>query len=299
MLISLFFIRKWYQYSSGYNWNLFFLHVLMFSSGRVITPRKLFHRSAVFRATCQSRQCVTMSNIETGKKAAAFAAVDENIKNNQKVGIGSGSTVVYAVQRLAQRIKEENLNIICIPTSFQANQLIQEHHLNLGTLETCPILDVAIDGADETDKDLTCIKGGGACLTQEKIVASCAKQLVIIADDRKDSQELGTSYKKGIPIEVIPMAYKPVQMKIQDMFGGEAILRMAQQKAGPVVTDNGNFVLDWKFTKPCADWDKCNTSIKMIPGVVETGLFINMAKVAYFGTADGKVNKRLFNKLQS
>lgn len=83
MLISLFFIRKWYQYSSGYNWKvlaIFFLHVLMFSSGRVITPRKLFHRSAVFRATCQSRQCVTMSNIETGKKAAAFAAVDENIK---------------------------------------------------------------------------------------------------------------------------------------------------------------------------------------------------------------------------
>ncbi|XP_048772260.1 ribose-5-phosphate isomerase-like [Ostrea edulis] len=249
-------------------------------------------RSVRSHATGHIRQCKTMSAIEAGKKAAAFAAVDENIKNNQKVGIGSGSTVVYAVQRLAERIKNEDLNIICVPTSFQANQLIQEHRLNLGTLETCPKLDVAIDGADETDKDLTCIKGGGACLTQEKIVASCAKDLIIIADDRKDSQVLGTTYKKGIPIEVIPMAYKPIQMKIQDLFGGEVILRMAQQKAGPVVTDNGNFVLDWKFSNPCDDWDKCNTTIKLIPGVVETGLFIKMAKVAYFGTADGKVSKR-------
>ncbi|XP_061188293.1 ribose-5-phosphate isomerase-like [Saccostrea echinata] len=249
-------------------------------------------RGLQFHVTGQIRRCVTMSAIEAGKKAAAFAAVDEHIKNNQKVGIGSGSTVVYAVQRLAERIQKENLNIICVPTSFQANQLIQEHNLNLGTLETYPKLDVAIDGADETDKNLTCIKGGGGCQTQEKIVASCAKELIIIADDRKDSQVLGTTYKKGIPIEVIPMSYKPVQIKIQELFGGEVMLRMAQQKAGPVVTDNGNFVLDWKFSKACDDWDKCNTTIKMIPGVVETGLFINMAKVAYFGTADGKVTKR-------
>lgn len=225
---------------------------------------------------------------QIGKIAAASKAVDENIKPGQIVGIGSGSTIVFAVKRIAERNKAENLNLVCIPTSFQARQLIQDNGLILGSLETHPEIDVAIDGADEVDKDINLIKGGGGCLMQEKIIASCAKELFIVADTRKDSTTLGTSWKKGIPIEVLPMAYRPVQLKIEHIFGGQANLRMASNKAGPVVTDNGNFLIDWIF-ESAQDWYQIDRQLKNIPGVIETGLFLNMTKAAYFGSPEGKV----------
>ncbi|XP_054847042.1 ribose-5-phosphate isomerase isoform X2 [Eublepharis macularius] len=227
---------------------------------------------------------------EEAKRLAAWAAVDTHVRNNQILGIGSGSTVVHAVQRLA-RSKKEDLRIICIPTSFQARQLILQNGLTLSDLEQHPELDVAIDGADEVDSDLNLIKGGGGCLTQEKIIAGYAKHLVVIADYRKKSNSLGEQWKKGIPIEVIPMAYVPVAQALSKKFGGVAELRMAISKAGPVVTDNGNFLLDWKFDK-VHKWNEVNMAIKMIPGVVETGLFIGMAERVYFGMEDGSVSTR-------
>ncbi|XP_013872531.1 ribose-5-phosphate isomerase [Austrofundulus limnaeus] len=228
---------------------------------------------------------------EEAKKLAAYSAVDNHVQNNQVVGVGSGSTIVFAVDRLAERVRQEKLNIVCVPTSFQARQLILQHSLTLSDLDRHPELDVAIDGADEVDTELTLIKGGGGCLTQEKIVAGCAKHFVVIADYRKDSKVLGQQWKKGVPIEVIPMAYVPVSRMIVKKFGGEASLRMAVSKAGPVVTDNSNFILDWKFEQ-AQDWTEVNTAIKMIPGVVETGLFVNMAERAYFGMEDGSVQVR-------
>lgn len=105
-------------------------------------------------------------SLESAKKIAAEKAVDEHVRNKLKIGIGSGSTIVYAVKRLAERVKNENLDIVCVPTSFQAKQLILENKLVLGELETNPVLDVAIDGADECDVNLNCIKGGGGCLLQ-------------------------------------------------------------------------------------------------------------------------------------
>ena len=105
-------------------------------------------------------------SLESAKKIAAIKAVDEHVRDNLVVGIGSGSTIVYAVNRLAERVKTENLNIVCIPTSFQAKQLIVQNNLKLGELEIYPELDVAIDGADECDAQLNCIKGGGGCLLQ-------------------------------------------------------------------------------------------------------------------------------------
>lgn len=232
-------------------------------------------------------------SLEQAKKIAAFKAVDEYIKDNSVVGVGSGSTVIYAVQRLAERVKHEKLNLICIPTSFQARQLIIQNALTLGDLEQTPKIDCAIDGADEVDADMVLIKGGGGCLLQEKIVASCAQQLVIIADYTKNSKKLGEQYKKGIPIEVIPMAYVPIRDRISSSYGGNLTLRMAVAKAGPVVTDSGNFILDWQF--PSAEsfnWNKVNQDIVMIPGVVETGLFVKMASRAFFGLADGSVIER-------
>uniref|UniRef100_A0A673C562 ribose-5-phosphate isomerase n=1 Tax=Sphaeramia orbicularis TaxID=375764 RepID=A0A673C562_9TELE len=218
---------------------------------------------------------VSASMAEEAKKLAAYAAVDNHVQNNQVVGVGSGSTIVYAVDRLGR----------------WARQLILQHGLTLSDLDRHPELDVAIDGADEVDADLTLIKGGGGCLTQEKIVAGCAKHFVVIADFRKDSKALGQQWKKGVPIEVIPMAYVPISRTIARRFGGEANLRMAVSKAGPVVTDNSNFILDWKF-EHAQNWKEVNTAIKMIPGVVETGLFVGMAERAYFGMEDGSVQVR-------
>ncbi|KAK2150415.1 hypothetical protein LSH36_406g02001 [Paralvinella palmiformis] len=187
------------------------------------------------------RKCLhTMAGIEAGKRAAAFAAVDDLVKDNQVLGIGSGSTVVYAVER--------------------------------------------IDGADEVDLNIDLIKGGGGCLTQEKIVASCAKKLVIVADYRKASDKLGSSWKMGIPLEVIPLAYKPIIYRLRELLGGDP---------GPVVSDNGNFIVDWVFDdRKAYDWLQINNRIKLIPGVIETGLFINMATTAYFGNSDGTISIR-------
>ncbi|CAH2233566.1 jg8502 [Pararge aegeria aegeria] len=231
-------------------------------------------------------------SLEQAKQVAAYRAVDEYVKNNSIFGVGSGSTVVYAVQRLAERVETENLRVTCIPTSFQAKQLIIKHNLILGELETNPEIDVTIDGADEVDFQMTLIKGGGGCLLQEKIVAACSKTLIVIADYTKDSKKLGDQYKKGIPIEVIPMAYVPIKNKVISMFGGQIKLRNAIAKAGPVVTDNGNFILDWIFSDQDLDWEVVNKSIKMIPGVVETGLFVRMCKKAYFGQPEGTVVER-------
>ncbi|NWX87084.1 RPIA isomerase, partial [Nothoprocta ornata] len=183
------------------------------------------------------------------------------------------------------------LSSVCSVLGVQARQLILQNGLTLSDLDRHPELDVAIDGADEVDCDLNLIKGGGGCLTQEKIVAGYAKCFIVIADYRKKSKSLGEHWKKGIPIEVIPMAYVPVSRTLTKNFGGAAELRMAVSKAGPVVTDNGNFILDWKFDT-VHKWSEVNTAIKMIPGVVETGLFIDMAQQVYFGMQDGSVSVR-------
>lgn len=231
-------------------------------------------------------------SLEKAKEIAASKAVEEHISDGMVIGIGSGSTVVFAVKRLAERVKEENLKVICIPTSFQAKQLIIENKLTLSELDIHPNIDCVIDGADEVDEKMVLIKGGGGCLLQEKIVASCAPKMVVIADYTKDSKHLGDQYKKGIPIEVVPMAYVPIAKKIQEKFGGNVELRMAKAKAGPCVTDNGNFILDWHFKQNDQDWEKVNLELLSIPGIVETGLFVKMATVAYFGLADGTVTMR-------
>ncbi|XP_033109747.1 ribose-5-phosphate isomerase-like [Anneissia japonica] len=225
-----------------------------------------------------SRTFCKIPMAESAKKAAAIAAVNNHVKNKQVVGIGSGSTIVYAVECLAERVKKENLCLQCVPTSFQARQLIINNNLNLSDLEKTPCL-----------LFYTLTLG---CLTQEKIVAYNAETFIVIADYRKDSKQLGEKWKKGVPIEVIAMAYKPVMKKIESLLGGQAVLRMAQAKAGPVVTDNGNLIVDWKFDKVPSSWQDVNQALMMIPGVVDTGLFIKMAKKVYFGMEDGSVSER-------
>ena len=230
---------------------------------------------------------MTEELIELGKKNAAIKAVEENVKKNMIIGIGSGSTIVYAVKRLGEINKEKDLNLICIPSSFQSYQLIIQNGLKLGSLEQNPEIDIDIDGADEIDNELNLIKGGGGCLVQEKIVASNSKILIIIADFRKKSERLGMNWRHGVPIEVIPMAYFPIMKKLKEL-GGNPNLRMAQSKSGPLITDNGNFIIDVDFgeiNNP-EDLDK---RVLFIPGVVDTGLFIGMTSKAYIGNSDGTV----------
>jgi len=228
--------------------------------------------------------------VELAKKKAAYAAVDDFVKDKQVLGVGSGSTVVYAVERLAQRVKEEKLSIVCVPTSFQATNLIIQNGLQLGDLNRFPELDITIDGADEVDDNLSLIKGGGACQTQEKLVAANSKQLIVIADYRKDSKLLGEKWRAGVPLEVLQLGYVSVMKKLAKL-GGKPVLRMGMNKAGPVVTDNGHLVIDVDFGE-IKDPAGLNTQLKMIAGVVETGLFVNMATRAYFGQADGTTTFR-------
>lgn len=230
---------------------------------------------------------MTEDLIEMGKKNAAIKAVEDNVKKGMVLGIGSGSTIVYAVKEIGRINKAKNLNLKCIPTSFQSYQLIIDNKLELVSLDQYPEIDIDFDGADEVDLDLNLIKGGGGCHVQEKIIASNARKLIIIVDFRKKSRNLGENWRNGIPIEVIPMAYVAVMNKLKEI-GGSPILRMAQKKMGPVVSDNGNFIIDADFGI-IKNPSEINNLLKQIPGIVDTGLFIAMTSSVYIGQKDGSV----------
>uniref|UniRef100_A0A4W5LBC1 ribose-5-phosphate isomerase n=1 Tax=Hucho hucho TaxID=62062 RepID=A0A4W5LBC1_9TELE len=221
---------------------------------------------------------------EEAKKLAGYAAVDNHVQNNQVVGVGSGSTIVYAVDRLAERVRQEKLNIVCVPTSFQARQLILQHGLTLSDLDRHPELDVAIDGADEVDAALTLIKGGGNKSGEGYQNISEALKV-----PKNTVASIILKWKKFGTTKTLPRAGRPAKLSHR---GRWALIReVTKNPMGPVVTDNSNFILDWKF-EHAHNWKEVNTAIKMIPGVVETGLFVGMAERVYFGMEDGSVGVR-------
>lgn len=282
------------------------------------------------------------ADIEAAKRRASVCAVDQHIvgvrtgaaasrprravrdrrrrrQDGLVVGIGSGSTIVHAVNRLgarrgrggeqrmrpaasptgpcaaaAERVRSERLRIVCIPSSFQAQQLLVEAELPTSSLTVHPRIHVAIDGADEVDMHLNCIKGGGGCQLQEKLVAFNADKFVVVADYRKYSRVLGEQWRRGLPVEVVPMAFRPVMAQLESVGRAlglapcKAVLRVSGGKAGPVVTDNGNFIIDVDYGL-IAHPAELNTRLLALPGVVETGLFVGMVHQAYFGMADGSV----------
>ena len=221
--------------------------------------------------------------LEEAKLKAALEAV-KHVRNNSIVGLGSGSTAAYAIVAIGEKIKNENLNVMGIPTSYQAFALAVKHGIPLTTLEEHAIIDVTIDGADQIDVNLNLIKGMGAALAREKIVASASKQNIIVADESKKVKVLG-EMEQPVPIEVLPFASSQVQRKIEAI-GGKPVLREGKGKLGPVITDNGNMILDAVFGE-INDPTVLGIKLKMIPGVVETGLFVGLADVAYLGTASG------------
>jgi ribose 5-phosphate isomerase A len=221
--------------------------------------------------------------IEEAKRNAALEAV-KHVKDNFVIGLGSGSTAAYAIEQIGNRIKREKIRVSTVPTSYQAFMLAVKHGIPITTLEEHPTLDLTIDGADQIDDELSLIKGMGGALTHEKIVATASKKFAIVADERKKVKFLGEN-NQPVPIEVIRFATPIVMNRIKEM-GGAPFLRESKKKVGPVITDNGNVILDVSFGLVHEPAD-LNRKLKILPGVVETGLFVKMADLVYLGERSG------------
>ncbi|KKI98235.1 ribose-5-phosphate isomerase RpiA [Prochlorothrix hollandica] len=217
---------------------------------------------------------ITIMKQEVGRAAA------QRVQSNTIVGLGTGSTTAYAIQFIGARLKSGELqNIKGIPTSFQARVLAKKYGIPLTTLDEVDHIDIAIDGADEVDPQKNLIKGGGAAHTQEKIVDSLAAQFIVVVDSGKLVDSLGSTFL--LPVEVLPMAVTPV-MKAIEALGGKPELRMGVKKAGPVVTDQGNLVVDVKFDR-IENPGELEKTLNNLPGVLENGLFVNVADVILVG----------------
>ena len=217
--------------------------------------------------------------MEDAKKRAALEAV-KHVRNGYTLGLGSGTTAACVIREIGKVIRQKNWHITGVPTSYQAFLLAVECGIPVTSLDEHPKLDLNIDGADQIDKDLNMIKGMGGALTREKIVASASKQNVIVADETKLVKKLGI--KHPIPLDVLPFAVATASSRIRDL-GGKPVLRVGQGKVGPVVTDDGNFILD-VWMKSIYNPLDLYTKLKSIPGVVETGLFIGIADIVYVGS---------------
>jgi len=217
--------------------------------------------------------------VEKAKKNAALEAV-KHVKNGFTVGLGSGSTAAYAIEEIGKKMKRERLDVQGVPTSYQAFMLAVQHGIPATTLEEQPILDLTIDGADQIDPELNLIKGMGGALAREKIVASASKKLIIIADENKKVSVLGEN-NHPVPLETLPFAASLVKRRIKEM-DGTPVLREGKMKVGPVITDNGNVIIDADFG-PVHQPDELEHKLKSIPGILETGLFVQMAEIAYVG----------------
>jgi ribose 5-phosphate isomerase A len=215
------------------------------------------------------------------KRASGIAAASV-VESGMVVGLGTGSTVAYTIKELGRRIREEGLEILGVATSYQSEMLAVDVGIPLTTLSQHPELELAIDGIDQVDENLYAIKGGGAAHTKEKIVSFSAERFLVVADESKISKYLD----KAVPVEVLPFAKELVMRKIREL-GGKPELRMALRKDGPVITDNGNFVLDSSFGV-IKDPDELAILLSLIPGVVEHGIFSNIDEL-YIGRKDRSV----------
>ncbi|GAB4311062.1 MAG: ribose-5-phosphate isomerase RpiA [Methanobacteriaceae archaeon] len=214
------------------------------------------------------------------KRITGYEAAKQ-VKDGDVVGLGTGSTTHYFINQLGERIIHEEIEILGIPTSYQSFFIARDSGIPLTTLEEHDI-DIAVDGADEVDPDFNLIKGGGAAHTLEKVVDNAARRFIVIVDESKMVEELGNF---PVPVEVIPQALKVVEKDLMELDGIPS-LRMAQRKDGPVVTDNGNFVIDTKFEK-INEPTQLEMDINNIPGVLENGIFSDMVDEVIVGTSKG------------
>lgn len=229
---------------------------------------------------------IVLMKQEVGKAAA------NRVQSNSIVGLGTGSTTAFALQYIGERLQKGELtNVVGVPTSFQAEVLARQYGIPLTTLDVIDHIDIAIDGADEVDPQKNLIKGGGAAHTREKIVDALADFFLVVVDSGKLVEKLGSTFL--LPVEVIPMAVTPV-MRALTTLGGKPELRMGIRKAGPVVTDQGNLVIDVKF-EAIANPAELEKIINNLPGVLENGLFVGVTDLVLVGEIiDGKPSVREF-----
>jgi ribose 5-phosphate isomerase A len=215
---------------------------------------------------------------ENEKQAAARASL-QYIQDGQVIGLGTGSTAIFLVELLAER-RKAGLYIRAIHTSARTRDTAVAAGIPLTTFERDPVIDVAIDGADEIGPQLELIKGGGGALLREKIVASAARTFIVIADSSKQVPVLGSF---PLPLEVVPFAQPLVARRVAAL-GAEVTLRMAPQQS-PFITDEGHHILDCRIGR-IADPAKHADELHRMPGIVEHGLFLDMADFALIGHSD-------------
>ncbi|UCD91823.1 MAG: ribose-5-phosphate isomerase RpiA [Methanobacteriota archaeon] len=213
------------------------------------------------------------------KKVAGEEAA-EYVEDGMALGLGTGSTVRFFVEKVGE-MAQKGLNVVGIPTSKSTEDLALKCGIPLTTLEDTPTLDLAVDGADEVDPDLNLIKGMGGALLREKSVAASSKEFIIVVDESKMVEKLGT--KSPLPVEVSPFGWRSCKEWIAQL-GSVPSLRMVEGQ--PYLTDNQNYLLECGF-KGIEDPYELDTGLHKIPGVVETGLFLDMACKIIVGKESG------------
>ncbi len=225
---------------------------------------------------------------DAAKKAAGVQAA-ALVQSGMRLGLGTGSTTAYALEALGRRVREDALDVRGVATSFAAEHLARRVGIPLVTFDDVDRLDLALDGADEVNPALDLIKGRGGAHAREKVVAAQAERFLVLADPTKPVDRLGLT--KPVPVEVLPMAAAPVMRRLGDL-GASAELRMAQAKDGPVVTDQGFWIVDARFDGGLDDPAALNDVLNACPGVLDHGLFLDMATDVLIGHSDGSVDHR-------
>jgi len=249
------------------------------------------HTSAI-----SSLQMSTKLSQDELKKMVGYKSVDDYVKSGMIVGLGTGSTAYYAVERVGEKLKSGELkDILAIPTSVRTKEQAESLGIPLVTLDTHSKLDVAIDGADEVDPDLNLVKGGGGALLREKMVEVCADKFIVIVDESKICDGLGPGFP--VPVEITPFCHEHTMRTVANLptceGKCEAVLRMGSSSNNKIdgdeiaVTDNGNYIVDLHFKEPIKDAPKMASEIKNVVGVVDHGLFCGLTTAVIIAGSDG------------
>eukprot|EP00544_Gedaniella_sp_CCMP2646_P004899 CAMPEP_0202488644 /NCGR_PEP_ID=MMETSP1361-20130828/6632_1 /ASSEMBLY_ACC=CAM_ASM_000849 /TAXON_ID=210615 /ORGANISM="Staurosira complex sp., Strain CCMP2646" /LENGTH=245 /DNA_ID=CAMNT_0049118261 /DNA_START=164 /DNA_END=901 /DNA_ORIENTATION=+ len=229
------------------------------------------------------------------KKQVGYKAVDDYVKSGMVVGLGTGSTAYFAVERVGEKLKSGELkDIVAIPTSVRTKEQAESLDIPLVTLDTHSKLDVAIDGADEVDPDLNLVKGGGGALLREKMVEICADKFIVIVDESKLCDGLGPGFP--VPVEITPFCHEHIMRTIAALpscEGCKPVLRMGSSQNNQIdgdeiaITDNGNYIVDLHFKEAIKDAPKMAEELKNVCGVVDHGLFCGMTTAVIIAGSDG------------
>jgi ribose 5-phosphate isomerase A len=244
------------------------------------------------RSTQMSGQ---LSPIDTAKFVAAKRAV-EFVEDGMKLGLGTGSTAAWMVRCLGEMVREEGLKIIGVPTSSRTAELARQQGIPITSLDEAKWLDLTIDGADEFDSELNLIKGGGAALLQEKIVATASDQMIVISDVSKKVDTLGSF---PLPVEIIPFGWQTTKALVEELLPSMEVLgtttTLRMNGDAPLMTDEGNHILDLHL-RSISNARQLALVLNQVPGVVENGLFVDICDVVVIGHGDGKVEVHDINE---